>query len=57
MIRVHGPRHPVSAMLAVRVRGFLAQRTSHPEADKEKGHLVAVCLASWVVWEEATTYI
>ena len=57
MVRVYGTDHPVSAMLAVRVQSFLSRRKARPELDAESGHFLAVCLASWVVWEGAPNYI
>ena len=56
--RVYGREHPVVNALAVLVYEFLSLRISNEREDmKNRGHLLAVCVGSWAVWEESPSYI
>ena len=56
--RVYGKEHPVANALAVRMYEWMSTRHSNNEADKEShGHLLAVTVGAYAVWEGSTVYI
>ena len=58
LTRVHGKEHPLANALAVRMYEWLSTRITDAEEDKKyHGHLLAVTVGAWAVWEGATVYI
>ena len=57
VVRVHGKDHPVANALAVHVYEWMSKRSKYANDGDEHGHLLAVCVGAWQVWENSPTYI
>ena len=55
--RVHGRDHALANALAIRVYEWMSERTNEKNEGENRGHLLAVCLAAWQVWEDSPIYI